>query len=213
MVSKAAVVLVAVTLLGGCSAAKVTSATQDAYRSSLEVKYVSGVLPPEAYSDAAVRNSTINDLVFLVDNTFQTYVESLYTSGALFDTVTDLAILGTSTVATVAGGEGAKAVMSAAIAAISGTRATVDKNYFAEQSRLALISKMREMRARELIPIEQGKQQDISTYPMSQAMVDLQNYFYAGDLLSALQDITSDAAAGLVQQQQALHAVKMQMQR
>ncbi len=182
--------------------------TQDAYRTSLEERYASGVLPPEAYTNRAERNRTIDEITWTIDNSFQRYVESLYASGALFNTIADLVILGSSGAATVAGGEGAKTILSAVAAGVSGARSTIDQNYFAEQSRIALISKMKEMRARTLLRIEEGKQAPISVYPMSQAMVDLQAYYFAGNILSALQDITREAGEGLTRQQEALRLIR-----
>jgi hypothetical protein len=184
--------------------------TQDAYRASLEVRYASGVLPPEAYSNRAERNRVVDELVWTIDNDFQNYVESLYASGALFDTITDLVILGAASASTVAGGEGAKTILSAVAAGVTGARSTINKNFFAEQSKVALISKMKEMRARTLLRIEEGKRTPISVYPMSQAMVDLQAYYFAGNILSALQDITREAGEGLTQQQEALRLIRRQ---
>jgi hypothetical protein len=110
----------------------------------------------------------------------------------------------------VAGGEGAKTILSAVAAGVTGARSTINKNFFAEQSKVALISKMKEMRARTLLRIEEGKRTPISVYPMSQAMVDLQAYYFAGNILSALQDITREAGEGLTQQQEALRLIRRQ---
>ena len=152
----------------------------------------------------------INELVWVIDNAFQNYVESLYASGALFDTITDLVVLGAASASTVAGGEGTKTILSAVAAGVSGSRATINKNYFAEQSKVALISKMKEMRARTLLRIEEGKRASVSAYPMSQAMVDLQAYYFAGNILSALQDITREAGEGLTRQQEELRVIRKQ---
>lgn len=181
----------------------------DVYSAEIDTRYANG-LPDDAFMTKATRNLVIDQAVFTIDNSFQRYVESLYASGALFDTMADLAVLGAASASTVAGGEGAKTILSAIAAGVSGARSTINKNYFAEQSKVALISKMKEMRARTLLRIEEGKRTPISVYPMSQAMVDLQAYYFAGNILSALQDITREAGEGLTQQQEALHLIRRQ---
>lgn len=46
-------VVLALAVLSGCSSFTMEYPTQDAYRASLEERYASGVLPPEAYTNFA----------------------------------------------------------------------------------------------------------------------------------------------------------------
>ena len=167
-----------------------------AYQQALAQRFETGQLPPEAYDDKHERNRVIDEMLVLVDQQFFDYELSLYNSNAVVNTIADAVTVGAGAGAALATG-GTSQVLGAVTAMITGTRASFDKNFFAEQSRIALIVKMNALRAGVLEEIQTSKDQPVSSYSMASAMLDVQRYAQAGTVLAALQAIAEDSGAEL----------------
>ncbi|MGA0383373.1 MAG: hypothetical protein ACO3L1_00055 [Flavobacteriaceae bacterium] len=197
---KTLIVIFAVVGFGGCSAGRWTvedSPAISSYKESLIQKYSDGHLPPYANESADGRNLFINEMLYLSNEAFDEYEESLYSSSSNFELVTDLLVLGLTSSSAFASGSVVKTVLAATAAATSGVRTTVDRAFFKEQSRLALLSKMREMRRRRLVIIRTSMELPLDSYSLTDAMLDLQEYDNAGNILAALQSITEEASIGI----------------
>lgn len=73
----------------------------------------------------------------------------------------------------------------------------VSKEFFAEQSRIALISKMRAIRLVKLSEIEENKKRPITDYPLSRALLDIQEFAESGTLVSGLQGLVEQSSSSL----------------
>lgn len=176
------------------------------YEQALIDRYSSGEIPSLASETAEGRNHFIAEILYLSNVAFDDYEQSLYRSSSTFEIVTDLLILGLSSSSALAAGNVVKTVLAATAAATSGMKTAVDRSYFKEQSRLALLAKMREMRQKRLVIIRSSMELPIEVYPLTDAMLDLQAYNGAGSILAALQRITEEASMGLtVADQELLH--------
>jgi hypothetical protein len=209
MVSRVSVVALAVAASGCVSSyARPQFEAQSAYTQQLVEKYQHGLLPERAWSSKTGRNDTINELIFLCDGVFEEYEVTLYTNNARFNTITDFIVMAAGAGGAVATG-GASQALAATAGAVTGMRSSVEKNYFAQQSRIALIAKMDAERAKVLVQIEESKQLGINYYPLSAAMSDVQRYYQAGTLLSALKAVTEDAGIQLQSRRRNLQAVRL----
>lgn len=167
-----------------------------AYQQALVQRYEAGRLPAAAYDDQYQRNIVIDEMLVLVDQSFFDYQLDLYNSDALVNTISDAVTVGAGAGAAVATG-GASQILGAVAATVAGARVSVNKNFFADQSRIALIVKMNALRAGVLEEIQLAKDLSIDDYPMSAAMLDVQRYAQAGTVLAALQAIAEDSGAEL----------------
>ena len=101
-----------------------------------------------------------------------------------------------------------KTALAAAAAGVTGSKATIDKNYYFEKTIPALITAMNAQRKAALVPILEGLQKDINEYPFEQAVTDLHNYYSAGTFIGAIQAIQTDAGAKERDQDMAIKVIK-----
>ena len=125
-------------LLNGCAGLMKNWPDQPAYQSmvieTLKQKYPK---PESIPSDpdkmtADQRNIILEDLIFLVDVNYHRFESDLYKKRVLFDTTTDLAIIGLGALGTLIDSSGTQAILAAISTAISGGKVTISKNYFHE---------------------------------------------------------------------------------
>lgn len=141
------------------------------------------------------RNEIINQKLVLMDLQYNRFVSEFAFEKQTIDTVTDVVVLGLSIGATAVGGAGAKTLLSAISAGVTGSKLSVDKNFYYEKTVSVLVSAMNAQRKTALIPILQGMLQSVDQYPLGRALADLDAYYRAGTFLGALQAIQADAGA------------------
>ena len=189
--------------LSGCAVSRPANPLE-VYRQAVLARTETDPLSDAVASRMGTRNQRVNDLVFLVDDSYATYETDLYAQNGVWETIADMLVLGASAGATATGSVGLKTALSAATAAITGTRVSIEKNIFAEQSRLAIVAKMRAQRAVVLERIELGLRRPVREYSLSEAMIDVEAYDRAGSVLSALQGLTAGAVESLATAQEKL---------
>lgn len=143
----------------------------------------------------AARDRIVTGRIALIDLNYNQFVSQATSNKQFWDTAVDIALLGASLAGTAAGGEGAKTVLSAAAAGLAGSKTAIDKNFFYEQTVPVLVASMNAQRKVALIPLMDGIGQDVAQYPLTRALSDLNNYYFAGTFLGALQAIQADAGA------------------
>lgn len=187
--------LILIALFCSCSASRQSSTT--GYNDILLERYKSGGPPAAAYTSAKARNRLIEDIIYLSNSAFNDYIHELYGVSAGIDMAADLLIMGLTSSSALASGASAKTILAAVSAGVAGARISVDKAVFNDYSRVAVITKMQEMRVSTLIAIRTSMDLPISGYSLEQAMLDLQTYVNCGSALTALQVMTEDASLGL----------------
>jgi hypothetical protein len=135
------------------------------------------------------RNRTLRQLIYLVDCHYENWEKRLFDKKASFDFFGTISVIGVNAVGTLTGGEETKAILHAISGGIEGTKTAVDKDILQGQNTLAIITKMRELRAKKLTPLLEGMHLNMEAYPMEQALIDLGEYYNAGTFTVALQDI------------------------
>ena len=87
---------------------------------------------------------------------------------------------------TVVGGDQDRRVLSALTAVLTGTRSSVENAFFDSQTTDLLITQMNSARRQASVRILEGLQQGIADYPLTAALVDLNEYYIAGTVHGAL---------------------------
>ena len=86
-----------------------------------------------------------------------------------------------------------QAIMAAISGGIGGARVSINKNYLHELSTQALIAKMQSSRKTKLEFMRQAMTLAVLDYSLSRGLSDLAEYYNAGTIVGALQNIVSDA--------------------
>jgi hypothetical protein len=160
------------------------------------------------------RNQIVNELVFLVDQSYYSFENHFYGSQAAFNVSGDAVNLGLTGVSAVTGSAHLKSVLSAIATGTTGLKTSVDKNFFDQQTRAAIVQKMRAARATQLATMqdEHHMKGNLSDYSLETALADVYSYYDAGTVVGALQNIAQ--AAGTEQKtavdQQKVNSAKKQ---
>ncbi len=195
--------LVAVALLTGCTTftepfAPPQSFDTDADIKALETKFGTASSITGYYDGAKnkdTRNKFISGRLALINLHYILFIREFAADKAQLDTALDIMQLGVDLTITVVGGESVKALLGAASAGITGTRVSINKNFFFEETVPALITAMNAARKEALFPILRGIEADLTGYTFATALSDLQAYYFAGTFLGGLQAIQKDAGA------------------
>lgn len=153
------------------------------------------------------RNAAIDGYLFLADRAYRDYEASLYGQRAAVETVADLAILGLSSGAALASGEALKTGLAAGAAALTGSKAIVNADFYENNAKAPIVITMREIRAAIRRRIELGKRLPVRQYPLGTAMLDVEDYA-AVDVISAIEALTQQSTERLTVEQRALESVK-----
>ncbi|HYD37382.1 MAG TPA: hypothetical protein VEA60_07200, partial [Allosphingosinicella sp.] len=141
------------------------------------------------------RNRFIAGRLTLYDLEYVRFLTRFRLTRAASATALDAVAIGISSATTLFGGERTKEVLGAVSTALTGGRAAYEKNFYDDQTASALVTQMNAERKVALLPILQGAKGSIADYPMTQAIVDLNNYQFAGTISGALAGVQRDAAA------------------
>lgn len=159
-------------------------------------EYHKVVNSPTANLDLAktYRNQIIFGMMSNIEYIYNDFEGSLLAKRALAQTGEDAAQLGATAAIAVVGAPDIKDLLAASAVALHGTRLSFDKNFFQERTTSAILSQMRASRADVQAQIIKRSADTVSGYSLEEAWKDLQRYFNAGTIQSAL--IQIDASAG-----------------
>jgi hypothetical protein len=164
---------------------------------------------PESTADQqnakmAQRNRLLYDFIWPVDAGYNRFEVAFYTGVATEQTAFGLAQIGLGGAGTLASAERVKTVLASAATMLAGTNATISSQWFNQATRTTIVSEMQALRASQLSVIQQGMGQPLASYPLEQGIRDVQQYFMAGTVVSALQAISTNASAQAQAAKQAL---------
>ena len=137
------------------------------------------------------RNEKIRDLVFLIDRQYEAHEKEIFEGKTKLDFLGSAAVIGVNAAGSITGGESLKAILHVVSGSIEGSKTAFTSEVLQGQNLLAIITKMRELRSAKLNPLLQGMTKTYPDYPMSQALIDLGEYYNAGTFTVALQDIVT----------------------
>jgi len=139
-----------------------------------------------------IRNEIINARIAAIDIQFSLFQQKLHQEGVGLNIGSDAVILGLGAAGALASG-GTSQVLSAASAAVTGLKGSIDKKLFFEQTMPALFAQMIAQRKKVLAKIRTGLTNSATDYPLQQGFADLEDYRYAGSIPGALATIVEDA--------------------
>lgn len=161
------------------------------------------------------RNQILEELIWLVDQNYYSFESNFYGSQAVLNTTGDFINLGLTGTSSVTGSAHLKSVLSAIATGTTGLKTSIDKNFFDQQTRAALVSKMRALRATQLATIQDDKHMKagVANYSLESVLSDIDAYYDAGTLIGALQSIsaTSGQEANTAQTKQQDNSKKPQV--
>lgn len=141
------------------------------------------------------RDEVVNGRLRAIDLEFEIFQKEINTERNLSQIGTDWAVLGLSGAGTIAGGATTKAILAAISGGLTGAKLSFDKTLYYEKTMPVLLAQMEASRARQLVNIWIGLQQDPLQYPLTQALVDVDNYYKVGTLPGAIIAISNSAGA------------------
>jgi hypothetical protein len=160
------------------------------YPPSLVDKYYAATNEPDR---RAIRDKIINGRLSLMNLHYNQFVSHFSVTKQTLDTTADITELGLNLATTAVGGATTKTVLGAVSAGVTGSKLAIDKNFFFEKTVPVLVSSMNAQRKQTLLPIMTGIGRSTDEYPLTQALSDLDAYYFAGTFVGALQAMQADA--------------------
>jgi len=146
-----------------------------------------------------LRNAVVFDFMAMADFNYYKFKNELLARRAYGDTGFDLTELALSTAATLSGGLTSKTNLSAASTLLKGSRSSIDKNLFVEQTISTIINGI-ELRREEDRRIILGKMEESSDkYPISLALGDVQRYQSHASLISGAVIVANETAKSAIE--------------
>jgi len=142
----------------------------------------------------ARRNEFIAGRLALYDLEYIRFISRFRLNRAAQSTAFDAVSLGVGFTTTIINGERAKTILGAVTTALTGARTSYEKNFYDDKTASALVSQMTAERKEALVPILQGLSGAVEEYPLTTAIIDLNNYQFAGSIDGALAGIQKQAA-------------------
>jgi hypothetical protein len=140
------------------------------------------------------RNNIIWGEMASIETVYAVYHTRLFSDKNTISVASDAMTLGLTAASTIAGNTATKTTLSALGTAFAGLGLSVDKNFFSQQSfqvlGLAMQTRRDKVRARIAANLALC---DVILYPLSEGQRDLIQYFGAGTLDSALQELQEEA--------------------
>jgi hypothetical protein len=176
----------------------------------------------ERQAKVARRNQILQELIALINQNYSIFEDKYYGSDASVSFGGDVANLGLTGVASVTGTAHLKSILSAIATGTTGIKTSYEKNFFDQQTRAAVVQKMRAGRASQLALIQDqnhmkapvicdpdpdkgcpmvtvtgadGKpaQAAVAPYSLETGLSDVEQYYQAGTIIGALQAIATSA--------------------
>jgi hypothetical protein len=143
----------------------------------------------------ARRNQILQELIILVDRNYSNFENQYYGSDASINFAGDFVNLGLTGVSSVTGTAHLKSVLSAVATGTTGIKTSYLKNYYDQQTRGAIVQKMRSLRASQLATIQDANHMKAgpSNYSLESGLSDIDAYYNAGTIVGALQGISETA--------------------
>lgn len=190
-------------LVSGCGAISHPGSPATSYDPDQDIKELSKVFgSATSISDyyktpetRAKRDAFVTGRLTLINLQYIQFIRQFAVNTAQLDSAFDITKLGVDLATTLVGGATTKSILGAISAGLTGSRTSIEKNFFQQKTVPVLISEMNAQRKIALVPIVTGLSEGIDRYPLASALVDLQNYYEAGTFVGALQSIQKDAGA------------------
>lgn len=189
--------------LGGCQSLQGYPAPLETPKQALALVQAdtqpAAITAYDGITDPALRRTKRDQIVrarlYAIDVNYDDFVRTVSGQQKTFAIGADLVSAGLTGAATLAKSATTKTHLTTYASAALGVRSTVDKELFYSKTLPAVVSQMDASRKTVLAKITEGLAQPASNYSLVEALSDLQDYYTAGTLNGALNQIAKDAGA------------------
>ena len=157
-----------------------------------------------------VRDKLIDGRLALINLNYNQFIARFSVTRESLDFGTEVTQLGLSLATTAVGGAETKTILGAISSGVTGSKLAIDKNFFFEKTVPVLITSMNAQRKMALAPILIGMKKNTDDYPLTQALSDIDAYYFAGTFIGALQAMQADAGAKEAQAEKNLQSIRFQ---
>lgn len=187
--------LMVLLLASGCSTLR---GTPTRYQPTAEVVSKINLVPQDladlqAANSEVDRNTLQNKAIAVIDLQFHQFVRDLVADRSDTSAAAAGTTLGASTAGAFVDSVKAKTNYALFAAGVVGVSGIIDKSYFYEKTVPALVAAMGAARAGVLVRIRSSQRDPIGAYDGTAALADLEEYYSAGTVLSAIAEITARA--------------------
>lgn len=162
-------------------------------KSTADLDATQQAMTGEESARRTVRDAYVANRLVLLDADFLAYVRSLTSNKRTLDSASEGSVLGLSVLGTIRDSARAKENLAAAVAAITGLKSNIDKNFFENRGLDAIAAMMVARRKEVLVRIADGLGRPTPAYPLTAARSDLNDYYLAGTMDGAFMTIQADA--------------------
>jgi hypothetical protein len=142
------------------------------------------------------RDEVISARLVMINLEYLKWLRTITADKQLLDTATDVLVMSVNLAATATTGATAKTILSAVAAGVTGTKTSIDKNYYYEKTLPAIVAAMNAQRKQVLVRILEGMKQDkLEDYTFEVALADVYEYYQAGSFMGAIMAIQADSGA------------------
>ena len=156
----------------------------------------------------AERNKIIDGRLALINLNYNQFIAQFSVTRQTLDFGTEITQLGLNLATTAVGGESTKTILGAISSGVTGGKIAIDKNFFFEKTVSVLVSSMNAQRKVMLAPLLIGMTNSTTVYPLTQALADIDAYYFAGTFIGALQAIQADAGSKEIKADEKLDTVR-----
>ena len=147
------------------------------------------------WNPTAWRNEVVNCQIHAVDLQFTSFEQSLSRENVGLNTGVDMAVIGLGAATGVVAGAGTKSILGVISSGITGAKGIIDKDVFYSKTMPALLTQMEAQRKAQLVKIRTGLKSSADKYPLSEALIDVEEYYKAGSIPAAVQGIIEQSGA------------------
>lgn len=157
-------------------------------------------------TDKPTRNAIMNRGLAVIDLNFYEFSRQFNANRQDGDAITEGAVMGLNIGGTLTRGLTAKTNLAAAGALIAGGAGIVDKDYFYAKTVPALVLMMETGRIAALGKIQKNRQAEVADYTGAMALADLEEYYSAGTVVTAISLVVNKA--GEAKQEAQFNAIR-----
>jgi hypothetical protein len=141
----------------------------------------------------AYRDEVVNGRIMAVDINFNIFEQAFSEEGITTNVVTDWTVIGLGGAGSIVGGASTKSILAATSGAITGAKGSIDKEVYYNKTMPVLLSQMEALRKQVLVTIRSGLDLGVDKYPLTAALIDVEDYYKAGTIPGALMGISASS--------------------
>ncbi len=150
---------------------------------------------PNAETKRLVRNEILDERVLEIDHQFREFEDGLWQQGVGAGVGTDWVLLAITAATATVGGEAVKSLLGVSATAITGGKASFDKNAFIDKAMPAVVAQMVAEREKIRADLEHNKQLPVANYTLYAGLSDFRRFQRAGTIPGGIQVVAEDAGA------------------